>query len=77
MFGEMSFFTEVPASASVIAVDDVELDVIDRATLNNATANDPRVAAEFYRHAAYKLADRLRFTSQDLVSIANLVANAG
>lgn len=66
VLGEISFIDARPPSASVVAVRDCHLLVIDRDTLNEKLHGDDRFAAHFYRGLALCLADRLRMTTAHL-----------
>jgi len=60
VFGELSFLENVGATASVIAdADTVEVEVLDRATIDELLA-DPRFAAGLYQSLALTLARRFR-----------------
>jgi CRP-like cAMP-binding protein len=58
--GEMSFLDDVPASADVIAQQDVEAYYLDRATLEGLFELFPHLASRFYRSLATNLSRRLR-----------------
>ncbi|MFY9793021.1 MAG: cyclic nucleotide-binding domain-containing protein [Candidatus Sulfotelmatobacter sp.] len=58
--GEMSFLDDVPASANVIAQEDVEAYYLDRATLESLFELFPHLASRFYRSLATNLSHRLR-----------------
>jgi hypothetical protein len=58
--GEMSFLEDTPASASVIAHQDVEALHLDRPTLERLFELFPHLASRFYRSLAMNLSRRLR-----------------
>lgn len=58
--GEMSFLEDAPASASVVAHEDVEAYHLDRATLEKLFELFPHLASRFYRSLATNLSRRLR-----------------
>jgi extracellular factor (EF) 3-hydroxypalmitic acid methyl ester biosynthesis protein len=58
--GEMSFLDDVPASANVIAQEDVETFYLDRPTLESLFELFPHLASRFYRSLATNLSHRLR-----------------
>ncbi len=58
--GEMSFLERVPASASVIAENQVEALAIDWKTLEDLFELFPHLASRFYRSLAVNLSRRLR-----------------
>ncbi len=58
--GEMSFLDDVPASATVIAQEDLEALYLDRPTLDGLFELFPHLASRFYRSLATNLSRRLR-----------------
>jgi CRP-like cAMP-binding protein len=58
--GEMSFLEDAPASASVIAEEDVEAYHLDRPTLQSLFELFPHLGSRFYRSVATNLSRRLR-----------------
>jgi CRP-like cAMP-binding protein len=58
--GEMSFLDDVPASADVIAQQDVEAYYLDRPTLESLFELFPHLASRFYRSLATNLSHRMR-----------------
>jgi len=58
--GEMSFLEEAPASASVVAEEEVEAYVLDHATLQTLFELFPHLGSRFYRSLATNLSRRLR-----------------
>jgi CRP-like cAMP-binding protein len=60
VLGEVSFLDGAPASASVVAVDRVEADVLDGETIDRMLEERPEFAGAFYRALALALARRLR-----------------
>ncbi len=64
VFGEVSFLDAAPASASIIADDDlVEIAVVDGPRLYSLLASVPGFSVRFYQSLAATLAQRLRETS--------------
>jgi extracellular factor (EF) 3-hydroxypalmitic acid methyl ester biosynthesis protein len=60
VFGEMSFLESAAASASVVAREDVTLDIIEGPYVHSLLASVPGLAARFYQSLAVMLAQRLR-----------------
>jgi CRP-like cAMP-binding protein len=58
--GEMSFLERAPASASVIAEEEMELLAIDWKSLEDLFELFPHLASRFYRSVAVNLSRRLR-----------------
>ncbi|HVI10049.1 MAG TPA: cyclic nucleotide-binding domain-containing protein [Candidatus Binatia bacterium] len=58
--GEMSFLEDAPASASVIAEEEIEALLLNRATLESLFELFPHLASRFYRSLATNLSRRLR-----------------
>jgi CRP/FNR family cyclic AMP-dependent transcriptional regulator len=58
--GEMSFLEDAPASANVVAHEDVEAYHLDRPTLESLFELFPHLASRFYRSLATNLSRRLR-----------------
>jgi CRP-like cAMP-binding protein len=58
--GEMSFLEDAPASADVVAQEDVEAYQLDRSTLESLFELFPHLASRFYRSLATNLSHRLR-----------------
>jgi len=58
--GEMSFLEDAPASANVIAEEDLEAYHLDRPTLQSLFELFPHLASRFYRSLATNLSRRLR-----------------
>lgn len=58
--GEMSFLDDVPASADVVAQQEVEAYYLDRPTLESLFELFPHLASRFYRSLATNLSHRLR-----------------
>jgi CRP-like cAMP-binding protein len=58
--GEVSFLDELPATASVIALEPVEAYFLDRPTLQSMFELFPHLASRFYRSLAANLSRRLR-----------------
>jgi extracellular factor (EF) 3-hydroxypalmitic acid methyl ester biosynthesis protein len=66
VFGEMGFIEDAPASAAVVAEDDVMVDRIEDAALESLIASMPGFAIRFYQSLAIAMARRLRATSRRL-----------
>jgi extracellular factor (EF) 3-hydroxypalmitic acid methyl ester biosynthesis protein len=64
VFGEMSFLEETGASASVIAEEDVDVDVVEGAYVQSLLASDPGFSARFFQSLAVGMAHRLRRTTE-------------
>jgi CRP-like cAMP-binding protein len=58
--GEMSFLDDVPASADVVAQQDLEAYYLDRPTLESLFELFPHLASRFYRSLATNLSRRMR-----------------
>jgi CRP-like cAMP-binding protein len=58
--GEMSFLDDVPASADVVAQEEVQAIYVDRPTLESLFELFPHLASRFYRSLATNLSRRLR-----------------
>jgi CRP-like cAMP-binding protein len=58
--GEMSLLEDAPASAGVVAEEDVEAYYLDHATLEGLFELFPHLASRFYRSLAKNLSRRLR-----------------
>ncbi len=58
--GEMSYIDELPASASVVALEPVEAYFLDRPTLQSLFELFPHLASRFNRSLAANLSRRLR-----------------
>jgi extracellular factor (EF) 3-hydroxypalmitic acid methyl ester biosynthesis protein len=75
IFGEMGFVENAPADASVVAEEDVTVDVIDGNALQSVMASEPGFAVRFYHSLALTLIRRLRVTSRRLTEAGS--AGAG
>ena len=69
VFGEMSFIDNQPASASVIAIDASEVDILDKAVVLALLMSVPGFSSRFYQSLALKLAERLRATTDNLAGL--------
>lgn len=58
--GEISCLDDLPATANVVAQDEVEAYYLDRATLDSLFELFPHLGSRFYRSLAYSLSARLR-----------------
>jgi CRP-like cAMP-binding protein len=65
-FGEMAFLEQAGASASIVAVQSVEIDEIAEEHVHALLASVPGFAARFYQSLATELAHHLRALSQRL-----------
>lgn len=68
IFGEMSFVEDFGASASVVADEPVEIDVVDEPNVTHLIQSDPDFSGRFYRSLAEVVSRRLRETT--ILSIA-------
>jgi CRP-like cAMP-binding protein len=66
IFGEMSFLEERGASASIVAEEDVEVDVIEGPDIYSLIASVPGLSSRFYQSLAILLSERLRQTTRQL-----------
>src|ERR687894_3222206 len=66
LVGEMGFVEDTSASASVVAQEEVEVEVIEGAHVQALLASSPSFAARFYQSLAVSLARRLRATTRRL-----------
>jgi len=64
--GDMAYLERGKATASVIAAEEVQADLIPTAELDSLFASFPGLASRFYRSLAVVLARRLRDTSSQL-----------
>ena len=64
VFGEMSFLQGREASASVIAVDNVEVRIMHLMHVNSLINSVPGLATRFYQTLAVTLAQRLQKASE-------------
>ena len=62
----MSFLENAGASASVVADEEVEIDIIGAVHLNSLLEADPGFSSRFYRSLARFLSNRLRQTTTDM-----------
>jgi extracellular factor (EF) 3-hydroxypalmitic acid methyl ester biosynthesis protein len=69
VFGEMSFVDSHLASASVFAVEETEIDVLEKADVFSLLASVPGLSSRFYQSLAMKLSERLRTTTDDLAGL--------
>jgi CRP-like cAMP-binding protein len=67
IFGEMSFLEGTVTGASVTALDQVEVDVIEGKALSQLLSVNPTLAAHFYQSLAATLAQRLRRMNAEAV----------
>ncbi len=69
VFGEVSFIDSRLASASVLAVEASEADILEKAEVFSLLASVPRLSSRFYQSLALKLSERLRATTDNLAGI--------
>ncbi|WP_263772704.1 cyclic nucleotide-binding domain-containing protein [Propionivibrio soli] len=69
VFGEVSFVDGQPASATVIATEPSEIDVLEKADVLSLLVSVPGLASRFYQSVALKLAERLRATTDNLAGL--------
>lgn len=69
VFGEMSFVDGHLASASVLAVEASEVDVLDKIQVLSLLVSVPGFSSRFYQSLALTLSERLRATTTDLASL--------
>lgn len=74
IFGEMSFIEDTPASATIIAEEEVEVFVLENTTLYSLLVSIPGLSARFYQSIASNLSYRLRETSSLVSSLLNKVS---
>ncbi|HUQ50370.1 MAG TPA: cyclic nucleotide-binding domain-containing protein [Terriglobales bacterium] len=66
VFGEMAFLEAGVASASVVAQDVLEVELLESAELHKIFESFPHLGSRFYRSVAVTLSRRLRETSRML-----------
>lgn len=69
VFGEVSFIDNRPASATVIAVESCEVDLLAQADVHALLASVPGLSSRFYQSLALNLAERLRTTTDNLTLV--------
>lgn len=69
LFGEVSFIDSQLASATVVAIEASEADVLERAEVFSLLASVPGLSSRFYQSLALKLSERLRATTDNLVGL--------
>lgn len=69
IFGEMSFLDGQRASASVIAIEDSLVDVMEKSDVYSLLASVPGFSSRFYQSLAVMLSERLRATTNDLACL--------
>lgn len=69
VFGEVSFVDSQLASASVVAIEASEADVLEKADVFSLLASVPGLSSRFYQSLALKLAERLRATTDNLAGL--------
>ena len=63
IFGEMSFLEGIPATAAIIAEEEVEVNVFEKTELYSLLSSVPGLSARFYQSLSHNLSARLRQTS--------------
>ena len=69
VFGEVSFVDNHPASATVIAVEPSEADLLERSEIFSLLTSVPGLSSRFYQSLALKLSERLRTTTDSLAHL--------
>jgi extracellular factor (EF) 3-hydroxypalmitic acid methyl ester biosynthesis protein len=69
VFGEVSFIDSHPASASVIAVEASEADILEKTEVISLLSSVPGLSSRFYQSLALKLSERLRSTTDTVVGL--------
>ena len=69
VFGEMSFVDNHLISASVVALEASEIDVLEKTEVFALLASVPGLSSRFYQSLALKLSERLRATTDNLVGL--------
>jgi CRP-like cAMP-binding protein len=64
IFGEMALLENTVASASIVAQEDAEIDVVDEAHLQTLLTSEPGFAVRFYHSLTINLSRRLRIMMQ-------------
>jgi len=68
IFGEISFLEQRGASASVVADESVEVDVVEGAKVHSLLFSVPGLSSRFFQSLALALSERLRQTTDQFVS---------
>jgi SulP family sulfate permease len=68
-FGEMAFLDQHVRSAIAEAATDTELFVISRQAFDDSLKGDEALAARFFEHLAYAIAQRLRLADSELTAL--------
>ncbi len=66
IFGEMAFIHPRPRSANALTLDEVHLYSLSRQKFNEISSKYPEVAAIFFERMALIIANRLRYTNEEL-----------
>jgi CRP-like cAMP-binding protein len=69
VFGEVSFVDSQLASASVVAIEASEADILEKADVLSLLSSVPGLSSRFYQSLALKLAERLRATTDNLAGL--------
>jgi|SRR3954466_6664159 CRP-like cAMP-binding protein len=67
--GEMTLLEDSPASASVVALEEVTVDAVDVESMRDIFRAFPHLASRFYRSIALALSSKLRATSSRLTTL--------
>ena len=69
VFGEISFVDNQAASASVLAIEPCEIDILERSGIYSLLVSVPGLSSRFYQSLALKLSERLRSTTDNLAGL--------
>ena len=69
VFGEVSFVDNHPASATVLALEPSEVDLLERSEIFSLLTSVPGLSSRFYQSLALKLSERLRTTTDSLAHL--------
>ena len=69
VFGEVSFVDSQLASASVVAIEAAEADILEKADVFSLLTSVPGLSSRFYQSLALKLTERLRATTDNLAGL--------
>ena len=69
VFGEVSFIDNQRVSASVVAIEPTEVDLLGKSEVISLLSSVPGLSSRFYQSLALKLSERLRATTDDLAHL--------
>ncbi len=69
VFGEVSFVDSQLASASVVAIEASEADILEKVDVFSLLTSVPGLSSRFYQSLALKLTERLRATTDNLAGL--------